>query len=93
MYGDLRLPDPRGPFPAVAVDDESVGILVDTTAVRDRVLAALRAHATQVQAARLVEGEAELVGCYALSDGLLQPLLTAEGYVQVSGPAHVWPLP
>lgn len=93
MYGELRLPDPTGPLPAVAVDDESVEILVDTMAVRDRVLAALRAHVTQVQAARLVEGEAELVGCYALSDGLLQPLLATEGYIQVSGPAPGWPLP
>lgn len=82
----LRLPDPAGPYPAVAVDDEELDVLVDVAPVRDRVLAALRAHATQVQAVRAVDGTAALVGCYALSDGVLQPLLPVESYVQVAGP-------
>lgn len=84
--GRLTLPDPDGPYPAVAVDDQDLGVLVDVAPVRDRVLAALGAHATQVQAVRAVDGAAGLVGCYALSDGVLQPLLPAEGYVQVAGP-------
>lgn len=70
----------------MAVDDEAVELVVDVAPVRDRVLAALRAHATQVQAVRAVAGEPALVGCYALSDRVLQPLLPDEGYVQVRGP-------
>ena len=85
-YDDLVLPDPDGPYPAVAVDDDTLDVRVELAPVRDRVLAALRAHATQVQAVRAVDGEPALVGCYALSDGVLQPLLPAEGYRHVSGP-------
>jgi N-acetyl-1-D-myo-inositol-2-amino-2-deoxy-alpha-D-glucopyranoside deacetylase len=85
-HDDLVLPDPDGPQPAVAVPDEAVDVHVDVPAARDRVLAAMRAHATQIQAVRAVEGDAALVGCYALSDRRLQPLLPREGYVQVSGP-------
>jgi N-acetyl-1-D-myo-inositol-2-amino-2-deoxy-alpha-D-glucopyranoside deacetylase len=83
-YDELTPPEP--PFPAVAMDDDAVELLVDVAPVRDRILAALRAHATQVQAVRAVPGEPALLGCYALSDGVLQPLLPAEGYVQVRGP-------
>jgi N-acetyl-1-D-myo-inositol-2-amino-2-deoxy-alpha-D-glucopyranoside deacetylase len=97
-YGELALPDPEGPFPAVAVPDEALEVLVEVAPVRDRVLAALHAHATQVQAVRAVEGDPALVGCYALSDRVLQPLLPDEGYVRVrgprlSGPAGVRQLP
>jgi N-acetyl-1-D-myo-inositol-2-amino-2-deoxy-alpha-D-glucopyranoside deacetylase len=95
---DELAPDPEGPFPAVAVPDEALDVLVDVAPVRDRVLAALRAHATQVHGVRAVEGEPALLGCYALSDRVLQPLLRDEGYVQVrgprlSGPAGVRQLP
>lgn len=98
LYDGLALPDPEGPFPAVAVPDEQVEVVVQVDPVRDRVLAALRAYTTQVQAVRRVEGEPSLVGCYALSDRVLQPLLPHEGYVRVSGPepalpAHVRRLP
>jgi len=85
-HDDLVLPDHDGPQPAVAVPDEAVDVHVDVPAVRDRVLAAMHAHATQIQAVRAVEGDAALVGCFALSDRRLQPLLPREGYVQVSGP-------
>lgn len=87
----LTLPDPAGPYPAVVVDDEDLDVLVDVAPVRDRVVAALGAHATQVQAVRDVDGTAGLVGCYALSDGVLQPLLPTEGYVQVAGPRLPFP--
>lgn len=98
VYDELTLPDPDGPFPAVAVPDEVVTVAVDTAAVRDRVLAALVAHGTQVQAVRALDGVPGLVGCYALSDRVLQPLLPDEGYVQICGarpalPAHLRRLP
>ena len=86
-YGRFTLPDPGGPFPSVAVHDDEIGLTVDATAVRERVLAALRAYPTQVQAVRAVAGEQALAGCYALSDRVLQPLLPDEGYVQVDGPS------
>ncbi len=86
-YGRFILPDPDGPFPSVAAPDEEVGLTVDVTAVRDRLLSALRAYPTQVQAVRAVAGERALAGCYALSDRVLQPLLPDEGYVQVDGPS------
>jgi N-acetyl-1-D-myo-inositol-2-amino-2-deoxy-alpha-D-glucopyranoside deacetylase len=89
--GGLALPDPGDPFPAVAVPDDEIGLAVDTRPVRDRVLAALRAHATQVQAVCAIDGDPALVGCYALSDGLLAPLLPDEGYVQVAGPVPALP--
>jgi N-acetyl-1-D-myo-inositol-2-amino-2-deoxy-alpha-D-glucopyranoside deacetylase len=85
-HDDLTLPDPDGPLPAVAVPDEAVDVHVDVAPVRTRVLAALGAHATQVQAVQAVDGDAALVGRYALSDRRLQPLLPREGYVHVSGP-------
>ena len=48
----LSLPDADGPLPSVAVPDDEVDLEVDVLPVRDDVLAALRAHATQVQAVR-----------------------------------------
>lgn len=86
----LTLPDPAGPFPAVVVPDEDLDLAVDVAPVRDRMLAALLAHATQVQAVRAVDAPA-LVGCYALSDGLLAPLLPDEAYVLAAGPEPALP--
>lgn len=92
-FGDdeLAVPDPGGPFPAVAVDDDGIDLAVDVLPVRDRVLAALRAHGTQVQAVEPVDGDPALVGRYALSDGVLAPLLPTEDYVHVAGPAPALP--
>lgn len=86
----LAAPDPAGPFPAVAVPDEHLDLAVDVAPVGDRVLAALAAHATQVQAVRAVDAPA-LVGCYALSDALLAPLLPDESYVLAAGPEPALP--
>jgi N-acetyl-1-D-myo-inositol-2-amino-2-deoxy-alpha-D-glucopyranoside deacetylase len=85
----LRLPDPDGPLPALVVPDDVAASLltVPVGPVRARVLAALRAHATQVQAVREIDGVPGLVGCYALSAGLLEPVLPEEAYQHVSGPA------
>jgi len=92
-FGDdeLAVPDPAGPFPAVAVDDDGIDLAVDVLPVRDRVLAALRAHGTQVRAVEPVDGDPALVGRYALSNGVLAPLLPTEGYVHVTGPAPALP--
>lgn len=74
----LAAPDPDGDLPSVAAP--SVDVDVDVLPVRDAVLAALRAHATQVQAAEGVDGDDALVGRYALSNDVLAPLLPTEGY-------------
>ncbi|MDM7855659.1 PIG-L family deacetylase [Cellulomonas alba] len=78
--GPLTVPPADAPLPSVAVDGVRVDAEVDVTPVRAAVLEALRAHATQVQAVRAVDGEAALVGCFALSNLELQPLLPSEGY-------------
>ncbi|OZB47720.1 MAG: hypothetical protein B7X40_08740, partial [Cellulomonas sp. 14-74-6] len=71
------------------------GSLVDVRPVRDHVVGALRAHATQVQAVTPIDGDPRLVGAFALSNRLLQPLLPNEGYEVVGGdPGAVeWPEP
>jgi N-acetyl-1-D-myo-inositol-2-amino-2-deoxy-alpha-D-glucopyranoside deacetylase len=79
----LALPDPGGPLPSVAVDGP-VDLVVDVLPVRDRVLAALRAHATQVQAVRALAGD-DAVGCLALSNLVLAPVLPRETYRYAPG--------
>ncbi|ADG73894.1 LmbE family protein [Cellulomonas flavigena DSM 20109] len=90
----LTPPDPDGPQAAVVVPDEDVDLLVEVAPVRDRVLEALRAHATQVQAVRAVDDDA-LLGCWALSNAVLGALPVVEGYRFAPGrpaPAGVvWP--
>lgn len=76
--GPLVLPDPAGPLPSVAAAGEP-DLVVDVRPVRDRVLAALRAHATQVQAVAPLDHPAA-VACHALSNLVLAPVLPAEGY-------------
>ena len=98
---ELRVPDDGGPLSSVAVADDQRDVEVDVLPVRDQVLAALRAHATQVQAVEAIDGDPALVGCYALSNRLLAPLLPVESYrleaSEVSGAepppaaAVVWP--
>jgi N-acetyl-1-D-myo-inositol-2-amino-2-deoxy-alpha-D-glucopyranoside deacetylase len=82
----LALPDPdEAVLPPVATwgaGDPETLVAVPVRPVLDRVAAALRAHATQVQAVTITaptDGEA-LVGWYALSNDVLAPLLTAEHY-------------
>jgi len=90
----LTLPDPDGPLATVAVPASAVGLAVDVTDVLPRVVAALGAHRTQVRsialdpgriaAARSAAGAREaapvVVGCYALSNDVLAPLLSRESY-------------
>ncbi|MGW2095818.1 PIG-L family deacetylase [Promicromonospora sukumoe] len=57
---------------------------VDIGAVVGRVVEAMRAHATQVQhATALSRAEGPVAGWYALSNGVLAPILTTETYVVV----------
>ncbi|QFU97601.1 N-acetyl-1-D-myo-inositol-2-amino-2-deoxy-alpha-D-glucopyranosidedeacetylase [Luteimicrobium xylanilyticum] len=83
---DLALPDPdEAVLPPVATWWHGAAdalVVVPARPVQDRVAAALRAHATQVQAVTVTEpaeGEA-LVGWYALSNDVLAPLPAAEHY-------------
>jgi N-acetyl-1-D-myo-inositol-2-amino-2-deoxy-alpha-D-glucopyranoside deacetylase len=89
----LTVPAPADDLPSVAVPDGQVDLAVDVGPVRDRLLAALRAHATQVHAVRAVDRVDALVGCYALSNDVLAPVLPTEDYRVAGGPASalVWP--
>ena len=96
----LRLPDPAGPVPACAVPGAEVDVRVDVRPVASAVVGAMRAHATQIQAVRVVDEVARtpgagtaaidpaglVLGSRALSDGVLQPVLAAEAYRY----AHGW---
>jgi N-acetyl-1-D-myo-inositol-2-amino-2-deoxy-alpha-D-glucopyranoside deacetylase len=87
----LALPDADGPLPSVAVPDEEIDLTVDVEPVLDRVLAAMRAHATQVQSVdRLASPDA--LAQYALSNAVLAPVLATEGYrLAVLAPAALAP--
>lgn len=97
VHADLTTPDPVAALPSVAVPDEDLDVLVDVAPVRDRLLAALRAHATQVQAVRQVDDDDALLGCYALSNGVLAAVPAAETYRYAPGSRRapdrgaVWP--
>lgn len=81
----LALPDPGGPLPSV-VTAGAPDLLVPVAPVRDRLLAALRAHATQVQAVRPLAHPAA-VACLALSNLTLEPVLPVEAYRWAAGRA------
>lgn len=87
----LVLPDPAGPLPSVATDAPG-DLVVEVLPVRDRLLAALRAHATQVQAVAPLD-HPDAVACYALSNLVLAPVLPRESYAWAPGRAPAAPLP
>jgi N-acetyl-1-D-myo-inositol-2-amino-2-deoxy-alpha-D-glucopyranoside deacetylase len=97
----LTLPSPVGPMPSAAVPDHDVDLVVDVLPVLTRVAAALRAHATQVQAVTVASvaigwdaGPGRVVGSYALSNGVLAPVLAVEEYRCAPGSrgdAVAWP--
>ena len=87
----LVLPDPAGPLPSVATDAPA-DLVVEVLPVRDRLLAALRAHATQVQAVAPLD-HPDAVACYALSNLVLAPVLPRESYAWAPGRAPAAPLP
>ncbi|WP_129338147.1 PIG-L family deacetylase [Cellulomonas endophytica] len=66
--------------PPVVVPGGAITVRVPLAPVRDRVLAALRAHATQVQAVTALDGPPPLAGAWALSNDVLAPLLAHESY-------------
>lgn len=64
-----------------------VRVRVGAAGTAGRVVAALRAHATQVQhATALARPRGPVAGWYALSNGVLAPLLTTETYLVTSVP-------
>jgi len=71
----LTVPDPAGELPGIAVPGEEIGATLDSRQVTARVLAAVRAHRTQVQAVAEVPDGVRLVGRFALSNGVLMPVL------------------
>jgi N-acetyl-1-D-myo-inositol-2-amino-2-deoxy-alpha-D-glucopyranoside deacetylase len=104
---DLTRPDPDGPLPSVAVPAARVDVVVDAAPVLDRVAAAMAAHGTQVRsialdpdrvaraarAGRAGDREPVVVGCYALSNDVLLPLLSRESYAfhGAGARAVTWP--
>ncbi|MEV7973247.1 PIG-L family deacetylase [Cellulomonas sp. NPDC089187] len=78
--GPFTLPDPAGSLPAMARTRPGAGFIVPVWPVRGAVLDALGAHATQVQAVTALERRPALAGCYALSNGVLAPILPEERY-------------
>lgn len=93
----LRLPARDRVAPSAAVAPEHVDLRLDVLPVLDRVVGALRAHATQVQGVRVWPRDpraAASVGCLALSDGVVQPLPRQEAYRVARGRAAdvSWPV-
>jgi len=90
--GGLALPDPDGPLPTAAVPDGEIDVDVLVRPVLARIVAAMAAHETQVQAVHLRAAGAGLedatpggprpasLGVFALSNDVLQPLLAHESY-------------
>jgi N-acetyl-1-D-myo-inositol-2-amino-2-deoxy-alpha-D-glucopyranoside deacetylase len=71
--GPFRLP---APDELPSVPDATITTRVDVSAQRERRIAAMRAHATQVALAG---------GAFAMSNGVAQPLLDVEEYVAADG--------
>lgn len=70
-----------------SVDDGTITVRLDVGAQRERRLAALRAHATQVQVWSDDAGRT----VYAMSNGIAQPLLDVEEFVAADGRHSVDP--
>ena len=91
----LTFADPDEQLPPVARPAASLGdvVAVDVAPVLDRVLGALRAHATQVQHPQAAPpsealGAAGVLGWYALSNGVLAPLPARETYALGAAPGR-----
>lgn len=93
---DLALPDPDEDLPPVARPDAALPrlVTVPVAPVLDEVLAALRAHGTQVQRATAAvddrgdgpgEVAGDLLGWYALSNDVLAPVPSHEFYAPSGG--------
>lgn len=83
---DYRSPDELPIIRADGVSRARGVVRVDVRPVLGRVVGAMRAHATQVQhATALASPVGPVAGWYALSNGVLAPILTTETYL-VAGP-------
>jgi N-acetyl-1-D-myo-inositol-2-amino-2-deoxy-alpha-D-glucopyranoside deacetylase len=77
---------PEEGLPSAAVPGVAVDVRVDVVPVLARVLAALRAHATQVRAVEAVPAPGGgPLAWYALSNDVLQPVLARESYRTAPG--------
>jgi len=72
--------DPEGPLPSLAVPPEQVDVVVDAAAELPAKVAALRAHASQVEL-----GTAPGARSLAMTNGLHQPLSGVESYRLLRG--------
>jgi N-acetyl-1-D-myo-inositol-2-amino-2-deoxy-alpha-D-glucopyranoside deacetylase len=86
-HSALSLPDPDEALPPVAKSDLAEVVVVDVAPVLDAVVGALRAHATQVQHAGVVDppgatrpSSGGVLGWYALSNDVLAALPSREFY-------------
>lgn len=76
--GALTVAEPDAPLPSIVVPDDAVDVQVDVTERLPALADAMRAHRSQVQAVHLVdpaEVTGPAAGWFALSNGLLQPVL------------------
>lgn len=74
----LAPPAETDQLPSIVVADDAVDVEVDVTAHLPALVTAMQAHRSQVQAVGLVPPETagpDAVGWFALSNGLLQPIL------------------
>lgn len=85
LADDHLLAPGDGPVPSAAVDRALVDVEVAVEPVLGAVAGALRAHATQVQAVRTWAADGVVVGCFALTNAVLQPLLATETYRYAPG--------
>lgn len=76
--GALTLAEPEAQLPSIVVPDDAVDVQIDVTDRLPALVAAMGAHRSQVQAVHVVD-PAEMIGpaagWFALSNGLLQPIL------------------
>lgn len=91
--GEFALPDPDGPLPPMTEDHRLPRVVVDISGVRQHILAAMEAHASQIQGIEAIDGDPDIIGRYALSNGVWCPLLAKETYEVVFGHADLvnWP--
>ncbi len=95
---ELGLPDPDRPLPSAAVDRTSIDLEVDLGRVREQVVTAMRAHASQVRLLDVQDAPDRAVagrtlGRYALSNGVPTPLMATECYRLAVAPGRAAPTP
>lgn len=90
----LPVLDVDQPLPSAVVDPAEVDVRVQVVPVLDRVGAALRAHRSQVHQVQTWTDAEWAVGCLALSNDVLQPLLAEEVYRRADGDLNAvgWPM-